>query len=298
MAHCRLPDRSSPRRCRGSVCMCLCWIRRLRVRRRRRRRRCWRRCPGSCWPIRGTLKNRRDTRFVSSSGGARDDERRVHRHEPDGQRRCCTSARRSRRPISPAGVTAGKVVIIRRDPQQYAMAFVADWSPDHHVTQQEHHVAHVAADILESWVRRLVRQSPRAGDRRAARRGFDEVLERLARDAVQGGIPVTAVVISFGDAAFRPDVTQARVASLREHLRGGDLVGRLGEGDVGVLLHDTGAAQAERARLDGCVGCWSAKECRCRRSAIGMATRRPGEPITGALAQEARQRARYHASDN
>jgi len=208
-----------------------------------------------------------------------------------------------------AGSGAGKVVIIRRDPQQYAMAFVADWSADHHVTQQENHIAHVVADLLESWVGQLVRQSPRIGDRRVARRGFDEVLERFALDAVQNGIPVTAVVISFGDAAFRPDVTQARVASLREHLRGGDLVGRLGEGDIGVLLHDTTAAQAEamvgrlrpllekgpgdKERRQGVPG----DSVSLGQVAIGMATRRPGDPATGALAQEARQRARYHASD-
>jgi GGDEF domain-containing protein len=207
-----------------------------------------------------------------------------------------------------AADAAGKVVIIRRDPQQYAMAFVADWSGDHHVTQQENHVAHVVADLLESWVGQLVRQSPHIGDRRAARRGFDEVLERFALDAVQNGIPVTAVVISFGDAAFRADVTQARVASLREHLRGGDLVGRLGEGDIGVLLHDATAPQAEA--LVGRLRRLLENDPKERRQgvpgdslprgqiAIGMATRRPGDPVTGALAQEARQRARYHASGN
>jgi GGDEF domain-containing protein len=189
-------------------------------------------------------------------------------------------------------------VIIRRDPQQYAMAFVADWSADHHVTQQESHVARVVADLLESWVRQLVRQSPRIGDRRATRRGFDEVLERFAQDAVQSGIPVTAVVISFGDSAFSPDVTQMRVASLREHVRGGDLVGRLGEGDVGVLLHDTTAAQADAlvGRLRQLLE--PADRTPLGQVAIGMATRLPGDRATGALAQEARQRARHHASEN
>jgi hypothetical protein len=191
-----------------------------------------------------------------------------------------------------AGARADRVVIIRRDPQQYAMALVGSWSADHHVTQQERHVTDVAADVLESWVKRLVRQS-RAGDRRATRHGFDEVLERAARNAVQDGIPVTALVISFGDATLRPDVTQARTVSIREHLRGGDLVGRLGEGEVGVLLHDTSDAQAEvpivrlRRLLE-----------REAKVFIGMATRRPGEPTVNALAQEARQRTRYHASDN
>ena len=190
------------------------------------------------------------------------------------------------------GGRADRVVIIRRDPQQYAMALVGSWSADHHVTQQESHVAHAAADLLESWVKRLVRQS-RASDRRTTRHGFDEVLERAARNAVQDGIPVTVLVISFGDVTLRPDVTQARTVRIREHLRGGDLVGRLGEGEVGVLLHDTSDAQAEvpivrlRQLLE-----------REGNVFIGMATRSPGEPTVNALAQEARQRTRYHASDN
>ena len=194
------------------------------------------------------------------------------------------------------GGRADRVVIIRRDPQQYAMAFIGSWSAEHNVTQQESHVAHAAADLLESWVRRLVRQS-RAGDRRTTRHGFEEVLERAARNAVQDGIPVTVLVIAFADATLRPDVTQSRVVRIREHLRGGDLVGRLGEGEVGVLLHDTSVAQAETliVRL---------RQLMAREGAlladvfIGMATRNPGEPTVNALAQEARQKARDHASDN
>jgi len=195
-----------------------------------------------------------------------------------------------------AGGRADRMVIIRRDPQQYALALVGNWPAGHHITQQESHVADAAADLLESWVRRLVRQS-RAGERRATRRGFDEVLERAVRNAVQDGIPVTALVISFGDATFRPDVTQERAVRIRQHLRGGDLVGRLGEGEVGVLLHDTAGDQAAalvvRVRqllerdgvpLAGVV--------------IGTATRKPGESTVNALTEEARQRARYHASDN
>jgi GGDEF domain-containing protein len=84
---------------------------------------------------------------------------------------------------------------------------------------------------------------------------------------------------------------------LREHLRGGDLVGRLGEGEVGVLLRDTVSAQAgalvtrlrQLLERDGIP---------LTQVAIGMASRNPGEPAVDALAQEARQRARYHASDN
>jgi len=194
------------------------------------------------------------------------------------------------------GWRADRVVIIRRDPQQYAMALIGNWSADHHVTLQEGHVALAAADLLESWVRRLAHQS-RAGDRRATRRGFDEVLERAVRNAVQDGITVTAVVITFGDARLSPDVTQARAVRIRQHLRGGDLVGRLGDGEVGVLLHDTAADQAEslvvRVRQllerDGVP---------LASVFIGMATRQPGDMTVNALAQDARQRARYHTSDN
>jgi GGDEF domain-containing protein len=195
-----------------------------------------------------------------------------------------------------AGSGDGRVVIIRRDPQQYAMALVADWDAGHRVTQREHNVVEAAAGLFESWVRQLVRQSAGASDRRASARGFDETLERFAHDAVQGGIPVTVVVISFGDAAFRPDVTQARVARLREHLRGSDLVGRLSEGDVGLLLQDTAAAQAEAfiARMRRLL---EREGVPLGQISIGMATRRPGDPTNGALAEEARQHARYHASD-
>jgi len=194
------------------------------------------------------------------------------------------------------GGRADKVVIIRQDPQKYAMALVGSWSADHHVTQQESHVAHAAADLLESWVRRLVRQS-RASDRRTTRHGFDEVLERAARNAVQDGIPVTVLVISFGDATLRSDLTQSRVVRIREHLRGGDLVGRLGEGEVGVLLHDTSVAQAETLMV-------RLRQLLARDGVpmaevfVGMASRNPGEPTVNALAQEARQRARDYAGDN
>jgi hypothetical protein len=195
------------------------------------------------------------------------------------------------------GADAGKVVIVRRAPQQYAMALIGAWDPEHRVTQQENHVADAAADLLESWVHRLVRQSQRALDRRAPGRAFDEVLERVARDAVQGGIPVTSVVISFGDAAFRPEVTQARAVRLREHLRGSDLVGRLGDGEVGVLLYGTAVAQAGAlvARLRALL---EREGVPLAQVSIGMAGRNPGEATAGALAQEARQKARYHASDH
>ena len=196
-----------------------------------------------------------------------------------------------------AGSDAGRIVVIRRDPRQYAMALVGNSSSDHRVTQQQHHLVEAVADVLESWVRRLVSRSGHAGDRRATQRSFDDVMERAARDAVRGGVPVTAIVIAFGDAALRPDVTRARVLRLREQLRGGDLVGRLQEGDVGVLLQDTVATQADAliARVRRLL---EHEGVPLGQVTIGMASRSPGDQVTGALADEAREKAWHDAGRN
>jgi GGDEF domain-containing protein len=87
------------------------------------------------------------------------------------------------------------------------------------------------------------------------------------------------------------------VVRLREHLRGGDLVGRLSAGDVGVLLQDAAASQAEAAlarvrRLLERDGVPSAQ------LVIGTASRQPGDAVTGALADEAREKARHDAGRN
>ena len=140
-------------------------------------------------------------------------------------------------------------------------------------------MAHAAADLLESWVRRIVRQSKDAGERRATSRSYDEVLERFARQALEGGVPVTAVVLSFSDAVFRPGTTQTRIGRIREQVRAADLVGRLGDGEIGMLLQDTpgSGARAVAARLrqvlqtaDNVVSSVPVS--------VGFASRDPGEP--------------------
>ena len=196
-----------------------------------------------------------------------------------------------------AGSDDGRVVIIRHDPQQYAMAFVGTWPADHRVTQQEHHVAHAAADLLQSWVRRQVRQSPRQpADRRAPARRFDAVFDRLARQTVDTGVPVTAMVLSFADALAKPELTQARVVRLREHLRGGDLVGRFGDGEVGVLFHDAAAHDA-RALTDRVQQLLKRDGVPMNEVSIGVASRNPGESAAASVTQEARQRALQGSGD-
>ncbi len=73
-------------------------------------------------------------------------------------------------------------------------------------------------------------------------------------------------------------------------MRPTDLVGRLGEGEIGVLLHNTpgGKARAMTARLrkalQGDDDLSSAAEV-----LIGFASREPGQSKPGALAREARE---------
>lgn len=197
---------------------------------------------------------------------------------------------------TPAGVEGHdpsdgrQLVIARRSPAQYTMAISVGWSGERHLTQQEYQVAHASADLLESWVRRLVRQSKDVGERRAAARSYDEVLERFAQQAVDSGVPVTAVVLSFGDAVFKPGITQTRVGKLRELVRAGDLVGRLGEGEIGMLLHNTpgGQARSVAARLRQ-VLLTAGDVASPVPVSVGFASRGPGEPPAGPLAQEARK---------
>jgi GGDEF domain-containing protein len=183
-----------------------------------------------------------------------------------------------------------QLVIIRRDPKQYSMAMVLEWAKGHRVTPLEQRVAHTSADLVESWLRRAVRQFKDAGERRLISRSFDEVMERFARQALDGGAPVTAIVLSFGDSIFQPGITQTRVGRIREQVRAADLVGRLSDGEIGILLYDTPADSAKvvATRLQ-----------RVSRTddhpaghvpvAVGLASRGPGDPTPFALTQEARE---------
>jgi hypothetical protein len=169
------------------------------------------------------------------------------------------------------------------------MAMAAEWPADRRVTRHEHQVAHAVADLFESWACRLVRQATDARERRAAPRSYGEDLERFAGQAVEGGIPVTVVVVSFANVSLQPGVTQAQVGRLREQMRPTDLVGRLGEGEIGMLLHNTpgGQARAVTARLRQAL---QRDDTTSRfKVSIGVASREPGQMTSGALAQEARE---------
>lgn len=193
----------------------------------------------------------------------------------------------------------GSLVLVRRVPQRYTMAVALASPAGRHVTRQEKRVAHASADLLESWAGRTVRQSKGAGERRAAFPSFDEVFERFARQSLEYGVAVTAVVLSFSDALFEPGSTQGRIGRIREQVRAADLVGRFDEGEIGMLLYNTVREQAKsvvarlREVLEG------ADEMRLPVPAsVGYASRAPGEPLANGLAREAREDAFRHGDES
>lgn len=199
----------------------------------------------------------------------------------------------------PSGrVDSRHLSIVRRLPQHHTMAMSVWWSAGRRVTRRDHHAVDAAADLFESWVRRVARQTKDQGERRAAPRKYDEDLERMARQAVEGGIPVTAVVLSFSDAALRPGLTRARIGRLREHVRATDLVGRLDEGEIGMLLHNApeNEARAVSARLQQTL-LDTQEGVSLVDVAVGFASWRPGDARTKTLADAAREDARRHAGD-
>jgi hypothetical protein len=182
-----------------------------------------------------------------------------------------------------------RLLITRRSPQQYSMTTALEWSAGHRVTPQERRAAHAMADLIEFWLRGVMRQAKDTGDRRLISRSFDEILERSARQALDGGVPVTAVVLSFSDGVFEPGGTQVRVGRIREQVRPADLVGRIDDGEIGILLLETDAdsARAVAARLQRVAQTDTLRG--HLPAAVGLASRRPADAISRALTQEARE---------
>jgi hypothetical protein len=194
-------------------------------------------------------------------------------------------------PSDAGGLSEGRhLVIVRKAPDDYTMTMTVGWAAERHVTRQEHEVAEASAELLDAWAQRVTRRARPAGERRTAARSFDQTLDQFARQALESGAPVTAVVLSFGDAVSRPGATQVRIGRIREQVRAADLVGRLTEGEIGMLLYDApgthaGAVVARVRRMLQTVGEPASPV------SIGVASRSPGEAMAARVAQEARDAA-------
>jgi hypothetical protein len=156
---------------------------------------------------------------------------------------------------------------------------------DHqHFTPLEHSMALVAAELLADWAGK-----PPATEAVDAATVFGRTIERLASEALERGLAVTAVVVATNGSA--PGASQAFVDELRRQMRQSDVVGVLRPGEVGLLLPDTTAAHAAAVarRLRAALGAIAASRSSIR--AIGFATRMPGEGLAEGILNDARANA-------
>jgi len=162
---------------------------------------------------------------------------------------------------------------------------------DHqHFTPLEHSMALVAAELLGDWV-----VKPAVIETADAVTVFGRTIERLASEALERGLAVTAVVVATNGAA--PGASQAFVDELRRQMRQSDVVGVLRPGEVGLLLPDTTAAHAAAVarRLRTALSALAAA--RSSIKAIGFATRVPGEGVADGILNDARANAQRRSGN-
>jgi hypothetical protein len=154
-------------------------------------------------------------------------------------------------------------------------------------TPRDHAGATVAVSMFDAWAAAALGGARARFERRAAPRGFAEVLHRSAREALERGAPIAVVVLLIRDAASLPGSTQRWIAGIRAQLRASDLAGMLGEAEIGLLMMDTGAEQAKSIaeRLRAVVGGEPGHES----ILVGVAARNPGQDTVDGIVQDARE---------
>jgi len=153
-----------------------------------------------------------------------------------------------------------------------------------HFTPLEHGMVLVAAELLADWAGK-----PPTSEASDAVTLFGRTIERLASEALERGLAVTAVVVATNGSA--PGASQLFVDELRRQMRQSDVVGVLRPGEVGLLLPDTSAAHAAAVarRLRTALSAIAAARSSIR--AIGFATRMPGDGAAEGILNDARANA-------
>jgi len=149
----------------------------------------------------------------------------------------------------PTDIAAGsRFATLRRVPNRYTFSLVLTSAEGRRITRHQRDVSEAVTNLLDAWVRRILPQLQQR-DRRAASKAFDEVLDRFAGQALERGSIVSVVVLLISDSACFPGLTQQWIARIRGTMRASDIVGMLGEGEIGLLLHDTSRDRAEIVAL-------------------------------------------------
>jgi hypothetical protein len=181
---------------------------------------------------------------------------------------------------------ASRLVMVTRSEQHYTTTVSVARTETLQFTPRDHDVVNAAASMFVAWAPVVLRAIAGSRDRRAASRGFHEVIERSAREALDSGSPVAVVVLLIRDAVFLPGATQRWAADMRGQLRPLDLAGMLAEGEIGLLMYDTTANHAKTIaeRLRTVVG--SSPD--SGPILVGVASRAPGNGHMDGLVREAR----------
>jgi len=194
-----------------------------------------------------------------------------------------------------------RLALVKRSERHYTTTVSLGRNESLQFTPRDHAAASVAAALFDAWAPAALGGSRKRRERRSAPRGFTEILQRSAREALERGAPVAVVVLLIRDAASLPGSTQRWVAGIRAQLRASDLAGLLGDGEIGLLMIDTGAEQAKSIaeRLRAVVGGDPGQES----ILVGVAARNPGQDTVDGLVQDAREDAlagtrRRRASDS
>ena len=180
---------------------------------------------------------------------------------------------------------AEKLVLVKRSERHYTTTVSLGRHENLPFTPRDYDAANAAVSMFELWAPAVFSASGRR-ERRVAPRGFQEDLERAAREAIERGLPVTVVVLLIREAVSLPGSTQRWVAGIRGQMRASDLAGMLTEGEIGLLMHDAEPDQAKSIaeRLRAVVGGAPGRES----ILIGVASRTPGQGSVDGVVRDAR----------
>ena len=186
-----------------------------------------------------------------------------------------------------ADASAFRLVLVKRSERHYTTTLSLGRNESLQFTPRDHAAAKVAVRMFDAWAPAVLEGARARFERRAAPRGFAEVLQRSAREALERGAPIAVVVLLIRDAASLPGSTQRWVAGIRAQLRASDLAGMIGEAEIGLLMMDTGAEQAKSIaeRLRAIVGGEPGQES----ILVGVAARNPGQDTVDGIVQDARE---------
>jgi GGDEF domain-containing protein len=176
----------------------------------------------------------------------------------------------------------------------FSLSLSASHGPSRHLSPLDRRVIDAVAQLFALWARQVAQPLPVAAapERRSGHVRFDEMIERLTRQALERGEPVTLIVAVLADDAAA-DATATIATGVRSQLRPWDVVGVLRDREVGFLLHDTSRDQA--LRIVGRIRAFVESTERGHVSAVGVASRggpdNAGAAGATSIVQEARDRA-------